>query len=45
MPLKKQIQPGWEYNGLDDPTQESTDKPKVNKVLKHLQEMFSNTSN
>jgi hypothetical protein len=44
MPLKKQVHPGWEYNDLEDPTQESTDKTKASEVLKLLQEMFSNTS-
>jgi hypothetical protein len=45
MPLKKQVHPGWEYSSLEDRTWESTDKIKVNKVLKLLQEMFNNTNN
>jgi hypothetical protein len=45
MPLKKQVHPGWEYSGLEDPTRESTDKIKVSEVLKLLQEMFNNTNN
>jgi hypothetical protein len=44
MPLKKKVHPRWEYNGLEDPSRESTDKLKVSEVLKLLQEMFSNTS-
>jgi hypothetical protein len=44
MPLKKQVHPGWEYNGLQDPTRETSDTPGVSKVVKLLQEMFTNTS-
>jgi hypothetical protein len=43
-PLKKQVHPGWEYNGLQDPTRETSDNLRVNEVVKLLQEMFSNTS-
>jgi hypothetical protein len=44
MPLKKQVHPRWEYNRIEDPTQESTDKINVSEVLKLLQEMFNKTS-
>jgi hypothetical protein len=44
MPLKKQVHPGWEYSGLQDPTRETNEKPEVEYVLEILQEMFTNIS-
>jgi hypothetical protein len=44
MPVKKQVHPGWEYSGLQDPTQETFVTPRPNKILEFLQEMFQNTS-
>jgi hypothetical protein len=26
IPLKKQVHPGWEYNGVHDPTRENSEK-------------------
>jgi hypothetical protein len=44
MPLKKQVHPGWKYNGLDDLTRESMEKIKASQLVKPLEEMFQNTS-
>jgi hypothetical protein len=44
MPLKKQIHLGWEYNRLQDPTRETTEKIDPNKLVKLLEEIFQNTS-
>jgi hypothetical protein len=44
MSLKKQVHPGSEYNGVQDPTRETIVNPRPNKVLELLQEMFQNTS-
>jgi hypothetical protein len=44
IPLKKQVHPGWEYNGLQDPTQETTEKIHPDLLVKILEEMFQNTS-
>jgi hypothetical protein len=40
MPLKKQVHPGWEYSGLDDPTRESMEKIRPSQLVKLLEEMF-----
>jgi hypothetical protein len=32
-PLKKQIHPGWEYNGLQDPTRETTERIEPSKLV------------
>jgi hypothetical protein len=40
MPLKKQVHPAWEYNGLDDPTRESKEKIQPSQLVKLLEEMF-----
>jgi hypothetical protein len=42
--LKKQVHPGWEYNGIQDPTRESKEKMTSEFLLKHLGEMFPDTS-
>jgi hypothetical protein len=42
--LKKQIHPRWEYNRLQDPTQETTKKIEPDHLMKLLEEMFQNTS-
>jgi hypothetical protein len=44
IPLKKQVHQGWEYNGLQDPTRETTKKIHPDLLLKLLEEMFQNTS-
>jgi hypothetical protein len=44
MPLKKQVHPGWEYNGVHDPTRETFVTPRPSKIFELLQEMFQNTS-
>jgi hypothetical protein len=44
MPLKKYVHPGWEYSGLQDPTQETTDNIDVDQMVKVLEEIFQNTS-
>jgi hypothetical protein len=44
MPLKKKVQPGWEYSGIHDPTQETCVTPRPNKIQEILQEMFQNIS-
>jgi hypothetical protein len=44
LPLKKQVHPGWEYNRLLDPTRESSEKVIVELLVKHLEEIFQDTS-
>jgi hypothetical protein len=44
MPLKKQVHPGWEYSGFNDPTREIIEKIKSSKLVKLLEKMFQNTS-
>jgi hypothetical protein len=39
-PLKKQVHPGWEYNGLQDPTRETTTNIDVDQLMKLLEEIF-----
>jgi hypothetical protein len=39
-PLKNQVHPGWECNGVQDPTRETSDNVEANKMVKLLQEMF-----
>jgi hypothetical protein len=36
IPLKKQVHPGWEYRGVQDPTRESDDNIEVSKLIDHL---------
>jgi hypothetical protein len=43
-PLKKQVHPGWEYNGLQDPTQETQEKMASELLVKHLGEIFQDIS-
>jgi hypothetical protein len=35
LPLKKQVHPGWEYSGLQDPTQETNEKIAPKLLVKH----------
>jgi hypothetical protein len=44
LPLKKQIHLGWEYNRLKDPTQEISEKITSEILVKHLEEIFQDTS-
>jgi hypothetical protein len=44
IPLKKQVHLRWKYNGLQDPTQETTEKIHPDLLMKLLEEMFQNTS-
>jgi hypothetical protein len=44
LPLKKQVHPGWEYSGLGDPTQEIDEKITPELLVKHLEEIFQDTS-
>jgi hypothetical protein len=44
IPLKKQVNLEWEYNGAQDPTLESLDNIGASKLVKLLGEMFKNTS-
>jgi hypothetical protein len=41
MPLKKQVHPGWEYSGLQDPTRETSEKSEVEDILELLQGIFT----
>jgi hypothetical protein len=43
-PLKKQIHPGWEYCGPQDPTQETRENVTLELLVKHLGEIFQDTS-
>jgi hypothetical protein len=40
-PLKKQVHLGWEYSGLQDPTQETQQKMAL---VKHIGEIFQDIS-
>jgi hypothetical protein len=42
--LKKQVHPGCEYNGLQDPTWETNEKIALELLVKHLEEVFQDTS-
>jgi hypothetical protein len=44
IPLKKQVHPGWEYSGFQDPTRETSDKITLEHLVKLLEEMFQDTS-
>jgi hypothetical protein len=44
IPLKKQVHPGWEYSGLQDPTRETSEKIPLELLVKLLDEMFQDTS-
>jgi hypothetical protein len=44
MSLNKQVHPGWEYSGLQDPTRETSEKPEVEDILEHLYKIFTNIS-
>jgi hypothetical protein len=39
------MHPGWEYSGVQDPTRETSDNIKANKMVELLQEMFQNINN
>jgi hypothetical protein len=43
-PLKKQVQPGWEYSRSQNPTQETQEKITPEVLTKHMGEMFQDTS-
>jgi hypothetical protein len=42
--LKKQVHPGWEYSGLQDLTRETCEKITLEILVKHLEEIFQDTS-
>jgi hypothetical protein len=44
VPLKKQVHPGWKYNGVEDSTQETSVKITLEHLVNHLEEMFQDTS-
>jgi hypothetical protein len=44
LPLKKQVHPSWEYSGLQDLTQETCEKIILEILVKHLEEIFQDTS-
>jgi hypothetical protein len=44
VPLKKQVHPGWEYSGVEDPTQKTKMKITSEHLMKILEEMFQDTS-
>jgi hypothetical protein len=43
--LKKQVHMGWEYNGFQDLTRETNERISLELLVKHLEEMFQDTSN
>jgi hypothetical protein len=43
IPLKKQVHPGWEYSGVQDPTWETSEKITPEHLVKLLEEMFQDT--
>jgi hypothetical protein len=43
-PLKKQVHSGWEYSGLQDPTRETRENITPELLVKHLGELFQDTS-
>jgi hypothetical protein len=42
--LKKQVHSSWEYSGLLDPTRETSEKITSELLVKHLEEIFQDTS-
>jgi hypothetical protein len=44
IPLKKQVHLGWEYSGVQDPTQETNEKISPEHLVKLLIEMFQYTT-
>jgi hypothetical protein len=42
VPLKKQVHPGWEYCGVQDPTHELDQNIELVKLTELLKEMFQN---
>jgi hypothetical protein len=44
LPLKKQVHPGWKYSRLLDPTRETSEKITPEILVKHLEEIFQDTS-
>jgi hypothetical protein len=44
LPLKKQVHLGWEYSGLQDLTRETSEKITLELLVKHLEEIFQDTS-
>jgi hypothetical protein len=43
-PLKKQVHSSWEYSGSQDPTRGTQEKISLELLLKHLGEIFQDTS-
>jgi hypothetical protein len=44
IPLKKQVHPGLEYSGAQDPTRETTDKIGPDHLVSLLEVVFQNIS-
>jgi hypothetical protein len=44
VPLKKQVQPCWEYSGTQDPARETNEKITLEHLVKLLEEMFQDTT-
>jgi hypothetical protein len=44
VPLKKQVHPGWEYSGFQDPTRETSDNITLEHLVKLLEEIIQDTS-
>jgi hypothetical protein len=42
--LKKQVHPGWEYCGVQDPTRETQENITPELLVNHLGEIFQDTS-
>jgi hypothetical protein len=42
--LKKQVHLDWEYSGLQDPSRETSEKITPEILVKHLEEIFQDTS-
>jgi hypothetical protein len=45
VPLKKLVHSGWEYNRVQDPTQETSSNLGATRMVELLQEMFQNINN
>jgi hypothetical protein len=44
VPVKKQVHLGWEYSGVQDPTQETNEKVTLEHLVKLLEEMLQDTT-
>jgi hypothetical protein len=42
--FEEKVHPGWEYSGLQDPTQKTNEKIALELLVKHLEEIFQDTS-